>query len=756
MTNNKNLGKSGFALLLALLACPKNVYSKDFKVPQNNDIDITLDGKLDEEFWRDAKKIPLNYEVQPAENSSPAVATDAYIIRDNDYLYIGFDAQDKAVEAIQASFQDRDKLEDEDSVGIVLDTFNDQRRAYKFQVNPYGIQADSIQDEVLDQEDSSWNSIWSSAGLVNKDGYSVEIRIPFKILRFPTNDNLNSHKGADWSINFVRSFPRQYKYQFSYVKDNRNDSCELCQLADVSGFSSISSGNNLELTPFVSSGRNDTRVRGQDWNNGSFENEAGLDARWGVTDNSVINLTLNPDFSQVESDAIQFDANTQFALFYDEKRPFFLEGNDFFTTQLTTFYSRNIADPSYGLKYTGKEGDGSIGFMYVRDELTNIILPGTHTADLISLQEQGKPLESDALAFRYAYDVTEDSVVGASLTHRSAGDYSNTLLNFDGKHQLTESDMLRYQVIYTETEEQGQKKQGNAYRLNYKHDDRDWSWFASHNIFEQDFRADLGFLTRVGYRKSVLGGYRRWYGEKKDFWSRVQIGGDWDISYDAMGKKIEQEIESRMNFRGKYQSNLDVLIGSRDKFFVRDDMYDNTAGLGRWFGQNYWRLEYQLRPWTNLGLGFLIANSDEIDYLNTRPGETQNYAIFFDWQLGLHFNVDLSFERQVFDLIDSRTDEAFYKANAVNAKLVYQFNEKSYLRLLVRYDQVEYNPLDFIHRTQSYLKQISRQFLYAYKFDAKSVLYVGYSDGATGDDLYRSAKRDSRDVFVKFSYAFQL
>ncbi len=726
---------SAWILSVFTLLCACASYGND-SIPKLSK-SIELDGLLEEPVWRNAKMINLAYETSPGENITAKYPTVAYLYEDGEFLYVGIVASDPEKETLRASYRDRDDIGDEDQVGIQIDTFNDQRRSYNFFVNPLGIQEDSISDDVLDREDYSWNAIWYSAGQITEKGYSVELKIPFKILRFS-----NERSDKTWAIDLVRLLPKDYEYRFASNPLDRNINCRICQYQKYAGFKDISSGQNLEIIPYLAGSRSERRdlSQGTDWQSGD-DVDGGIDLRWAVNDNSILNATINPDFSQVESDSAQLAVNTRFALFFDEKRPFFLEGADYFNTMLTVFYSRNIADPDGGIKYTSKGDDGSLGVLLARDNSTNIILPSSQSSRLVSFQE-----ESNSAVIRYAHDISETSLLGVTMTHRDAGDYSNDLISFDGKHQLTDSDVLRYQLIHTQSDNPLEfqtnygldaTESGNAYRLNYSHNDRDWSWFLSHNHFDEDFRADLGFLTRSGYRKTIVGGGHRWYGGQDEFFSRIQLRGDWDTSTQYDGQRLETESEMTLSLEGRSQSEIDFHFGNREVYFDQ-----------QWFEQNFFNLSGSYKPFSSLRVGLAFSQADAIDFVSAdaRAGETQGYEIFFDWQAGKHFNFYMEYVYQNFDVANMR----FFDAKIANANLIYQFNEKSFLRFLTQFTSYDFS-LD-----QDDEKTVARQLLYAYKFDAKSVLYIGYSDGALENEQIGSLENNQRTFFTKFSYAFQL
>src|SRR5215210_3993296 len=320
--------------------------------------EIKVDGVLDEAAWQTAAVVALKYETRPGENTPPPVATETLVTYDDGHIYVAFRAHDPDPSAIRAHLSDRDDAFSDDFVGIVLDTFNDERRAFEFFVNPLGVQMDMFIDDVSGNEDASWDTIWSSAGKITADGYAVEIAIPLSSLRFPRTEGEQT-----WGFDALRFYPRSQTARISSHPLDRNVNCYLCQASKMSGFSGITPGRNVELAPTVTSARTDQRqdLPSGPFDEGKLESDLGLTAKWGITPNLTLNAALNPDFSQVEADAAQLDVNTQFALFFPEKRPFFLEGADFFATPFDVVFPRNVADPSWGLKLTGKEGKNAVG-----------------------------------------------------------------------------------------------------------------------------------------------------------------------------------------------------------------------------------------------------------------------------------------------------------------------------------------------------------------------------------------------------------
>ena len=215
---------------------------------------MKIDGELDDTQWQQAKQLELNYVTRPFENTRPPVSTQVKIFENGDTLYVAFIAQDPKIENISAFYRDRDGIWSDDLVGIKIDTFNDGRLAYQFFVNPHGIQADSIQNEMTGRESDSWDGIWQSAGKIVADGYQVEMAIPLRILNFEEgSDNKN------WGAELVRFYPRADRLRISNMPLDRNNSCNLCQMGSIGGFKQAKQGKNLALVPTLVLGKGQRR-----------------------------------------------------------------------------------------------------------------------------------------------------------------------------------------------------------------------------------------------------------------------------------------------------------------------------------------------------------------------------------------------------------------------------------------------------------------------------------------------------------------
>ena len=314
-------------------------------------------------------------------------------------------------------------------------------------------------------------------------------------------------------------------------RSDRNVACILCQYNKLTGFEGITPGHNLEFDPTLTANRTDIRHDFPDgpMESGKIKAKPGISARWGVTPNLILNATVNPDFSQIEADVAQLSVNTRFALFYPEKRPFFLEGGDFFLTPLQAVFTRTVADPAGGIKMTGKIGRSAIGFFGAYDRINNLIFPSNQGSASDSLDQ-----DVASGVIRYRHDIGRNSTVGMLYTGRAAEDYYNHVLGFDGFLQLSRAKSLNFQYLHTETEyplvlarRYGQPEKpfgGNGATIVLRHFSRDWDYELNLNALSANFRADYGFVPRVDFRRVQAYASRILWGKPNGWFTQIQFG----------------------------------------------------------------------------------------------------------------------------------------------------------------------------------------------------------------------------------------
>lgn len=705
---------------------------------------IVVDARLDDEGWREIIPIPLLLETSPADNQPPPVRTDAYLTYDDSKLYIAIRAWDPNPNAIRANLTDRDRAFQDDFAGVVLDTFNDGRRGFEFFVNPLGVQMDLFMNDVGGGEDESWDAIWESAGRIDDEGYIVEMAIPFTALRFKAS------KGPQtWGIDIIRVYPRSFRHRIGLNRLERGRNCYVCTFAKLTGFEGITPGRNLELDPTVTVQRTDANRSFPDGRltRGSVETEPGLSASWGVTPNITLNAALNPDFSQVEADSPQLDVNRQFALFFEEKRPFFLEGADFFQTPLSIVYTRTVADPDWGMKVSGKEGKNALGVFVTRDSVTNLLIPGSQSSTFASIED-----EHIAGVVRYRYDIASNSAIGLLGTARHGNDYSNTVGGFDAFFRLARQDTITAQFLRSRTEypdsvstSLGQPSEAfddDALRLQYRHNSRHWFWQAFYEDIGEGFRADSGFLPQVDYRRGLAGLERTWWSdrslEKPRWYTRFFWGGDWDRTETQEGELLEEELESWFGLAGPKQSFFFIDVGTRER--------RSGANL---FDENFLGLFFEMRPAATLYVNVNAAFGDQIDFANSRLGERVHITPFVRWNIGRQTQIEWRHTYETLDVEGGR----LYTANLTQLRAVYQFSVRAFIRTIIQYTDIDRATGLYTFEIPAKTERLFPQILFSYKLNPQTVLFVGYTENRVGDESIDLARRD-RTFFTKVGYAW--
>jgi hypothetical protein len=519
---------------------------------------IVLDGRLDEQPWQDATPIALRYEYFPGDNTPAAVDTVCRVTYDNEHLYVGCRADDPEIGSLRANLADRDVPREDDTVGFMIDTFNDGRRAFQFRVNARGVQMDAFNNDIDDDEDWSWDAIWDAKVQLDDYGYSVEVTVPFSSLRFPRMSGVQT-----WGFMAIRDRPRstEYRVRSSYV--DRNRTCLVCQFDKLTGFTAITPGRNLEFDPTLTLARTDARDLSSagPFGGGSVDPRAGLSARWSITPNVVLSGTANPDFYQVEADAAQLNVNDRFQLFFPERRPFFLEGSDFFATPLNMVFTRTIADPDYGLKLTGKEGPHAFGLFAAQDSVTGIVVPGFESSSFAGLAERHV-----ATALRYRRDLGgSGSTLGVLYVGREGEGYANRVGGIDGLARITPADSIRFQwvrshTLYPDTPDISDQPSdpfgGQAFSASYDHGTRNWRWRGSLDGWSPTFRADAGFIPQVETRRYQAGIDRIFVGSATRWFSEMTLTASCDRTTDWHHGRASWGCDFPIEYKGPLQLGL--------------------------------------------------------------------------------------------------------------------------------------------------------------------------------------------------------
>ncbi|CAH9051109.1 hypothetical protein PSECIP111854_00670 [Pseudoalteromonas sp. CIP111854] len=744
----------------------------------------TIDGQLNEPVWQQAKKISINNITWPQENIPSPVSTTAYVYENGQSLFVAFKADDSEPDLIRAFFRDRDRAWNDDLVGIKIDSFNRGRSAYQFFINPLGVQQDSIENELTKSENSSWNGIWDSAGVIHKRGYTVEVEIPLRVLNFDDSQQLKN-----MAMEFVRFLPRDQRLRLSNMQISHANNCWICQMPTFTGFEKAKQGNNIAIIPSMVLSKSQSRdIDGSDvpdWQD-EDKSEPSLDLKWAITPDTTLNATLNPDFSQVEADTGQLSVNNSFSLFFPEKRAFFLDNEDYFSSHLNLIHTRNIAAPDFGVKLSGNKVGHTYGVFITNDEHLNVMVPGNLGSSVVSLEQK-----SNNAALRYRYDINDGLSVGTSATLRDSQDYKSQLVSIDTKYKPTTSDTFKVQIlrsntqysnifaeelcdgdegdcVHPPTEEcmQGQdcdfnesvlrvlqqdNLNGLGYFLNYEHNTKHWRAFTSYQNYDRELRADMGFMSQVDFNKFLTGFEYRWYGEQNNWWNRARWYSDWDITHNDNGTLIEKEVQTNIAIDGPLQSFIDVGVEHRKRRGLRHNKaslkIQNNSHL---FSENTLWTYLEFKPVSGLFASLNLRTGNKVDLANNRVGNMHFARPAINLNLGKHFEINVRHSYETLNADGAKV----YTANLSDIRLTYQFNINSYLRIAVIHTDINRNTQNYIDEVDARYEGLSTQLLYSYKLNPQTVFFAGFTDNGYQDDDLSKLTKDEKTFFAKFSYAW--
>jgi hypothetical protein len=467
-----------------------------------------IDGKLDDEVWKGAAVLRDFYQTNPGDNTAPSYPTETLIGYDSRTLYIAFHAHDDPSK-VRATVAKRDNvLGSDDSIRILLDTYNDKRRAYVLVFNPFGIQQDGIRTEGSGV-DFSVDIVMESKGMLTEDGYTIEVAVPFKSLRY------ESGKGKLWGVQVFRNILRLNNEQDSWMPLSRSDASILSQAGHITGLENISTEHTLEIIPSLT--LQETGKRRPSYaplpkgilDQGRFVNEPlrpdlGLTAKYGITPTITLDLAINPDFAQVEADQLVVTTNQRFPIFYPERRPFFLEGKEIFQTLVTVLHTRAIVDPDVAVKLSGKRERNSFGLLVASDNG-----PGNIVGDDRLKPSNQRYLDHNAsiAVLRLKRDVGKENNLGLIATSYNFVDKHNEVGGFDGRFRLNKITTLDFQLLGTTSHrffyepelDKNVYRAGNAfgYSISYDISGRNWGASLFGEGYTKDYRAELGFNSRT-------------------------------------------------------------------------------------------------------------------------------------------------------------------------------------------------------------------------------------------------------------------
>jgi hypothetical protein len=709
---------------------------------------IHIDGDLSDEAWRTATRIEKWYEVTPGDNIEPPVKSVGYLTYDDRFLYAAFEFEDPEPDKIRAPFGDHDNINGNsmDFGGIFIDPLNTRRTALEFFVTPSNVQYDAVTDDASG-ENASPDFFWESAARINGHGWTVEMRIPFSTLRY------SSAEVQHWGIMLFRNYPRAFRRQILSAPIPRGSNCTICRENSLEGLDHLPGGGHIVAAPYLS-GSETQHPRGdqlgQPLTSDPAAAHAGLDVKFTPTANAAIDVTIKPDFSQVESDTAQISANERFALFFPEKRPFFLEGVDLLQTPIQAVYTRTITSPTWGARVTGKEAGFRYTALVTEDSGGgSVVLPGANGSSTAP-----QDVASTVFIGRAKRDIGLSSV-GVLVADREAttGDSHNRVVGPDFQWRPSASDVFAGQWLYSETrtpdrpdladEWNGQQLSGTALQASWSHNTRHLDLSAKFNDVGSGFRADTGFVPQVGYREGYASA--GWTVHQGGLISIARPFVTIDYQTEPSGAVITRDVEPSINLNTAWNG------------FVQFRYIDNRTRAGSAVIERHQFSPYlQFSPSRRISYISLSATlGQDIDFDNARPAHGTTINSELTVQPTDHLALDLIENiRWLNETGPSLVDARLFTQQVSRLKGTYTFTSRLFVRVIGQYVATTNDPSLFITAVDARSGDFSGSALLAYKLNWQSVMFVGYGDDRELSDDRRLQPLD-RQLFVKLSYAFQ-
>ena len=684
-----------------------------------------------------AREVTDFRQLEPGDGVPASASTAAYLAYDDENLYVVFVCNDDPG-AVRASLTKREEISVDDGVAVYLDTFRDRKRAYLFEANPLGVQADAMVTEGQD-DDYSFDAVWQSDGRRTPHGYVVRFTIPFRSLRFPRAP------AQTWGIALGR-YIRRNNEQSYWPYLTKRLAALVPQFAALEGLRDISPGRNLQAIPYGAF----TGARFLDTDVAAFREEndqrVGVDLKAVVRDALTLDGTVNPDFSQVESDEPQVTINSRFEVFFPEKRPFFIENAGYFQTPVNLFFSRRVADPGMGLRLTGKMGRWAVGAIGIDDR----------AAKQFSVADR-----AGIGVVRVQREIADESTVGALVSEQALGGGSNRVASADARLKLSKTVVFTGQVIATDLQDPtGSRLSGTGIYAELLRDGRNFDYAARYLDLGSGFDAELGYVPRVGIRQLEQ--------ELETVWRPrgpvVKVGPTFTTSldWDRSGVLLDRSLKASWEVKLVGETKLEAQYESAFELF-HDVPFDTRA--------TKLSFESEWLKWLAVSASYKRGTD-----VNHKP--PKGVAPFLAGAAKSELTLTLRPMPQLrldHTLLYSRLTAGpgappaggrparVFTDRILREKLNYQFSRALSLRAILDYSAVDRDST--LSRVEPE-RRWAVDALLAYLLNPGTALYLGYRDGyenlailpGSPPSLYRTDRPETstgRQVFVKMSYLLQ-
>ena len=745
-------------------------------IPRIQDPNVSIDGRLDDAVWKTAAVLTDFTQYEPVEGIPSTEETQVRVFYSGDAIYFAVRAWDSEPDLILARLGERDRsVFTDDWIRIMLDTFDDQRQAYVFYVNPLGIQVDGLWIEGMQRRSSSSGSgvsidynpdfIWESDGRVIEDGWTAEMKIPYVSLRF------REVPVQDWGLSVARGVRRK-EFKQAWAPITQNITSTLGQSGRIVGLRDIKPRKLVEINPVATGIRKGQETNGQFARDG-FAQDFGVNGRYGITRNLVLDATVNPDFSQVEADANRITVNERFALFFAEKRPFFLEGTEIFRLPRNLVHTRQIADPIGGAKLTGKIGSFNVGYLGAVDEGPKSLFGGDNEAVFNLL--------------RVRRDVGVGSTVGFLYTDRTltgGGDDFNRVLAGDARFLFSGRYTLTTQFAGSWTSSTaGPARIKPLVMAQLQRSGRRFGWLLKFDDVNPDFETKSGFIPRVGDTQTFGNVRYTHFGRPGSVIERISTALQVDAFFDhdefwGGSTPFEAEVQLMPTFAFKGNRNITLIL--RDGYFrFRPEEYaayevQQTGGLTSPFA-----IPGDLTHLKAVGFTSRARVTNAIQ-LNGNVFYRE-VPIFIEAARGLELNarpdiqirptnsLQLQLSHTFSRLWRQRDDTEFSTVHISRLRTQYQFAKGLLARAIIQYNLEDRSALRdpatelpllvggaVVDRRQR--GSFQGQFLLQYEPSPGTIFFVGYTRLESGERTYRLSRMEPTEdgLFVKLSYLFRM
>lgn len=655
-----------------------------------------IDGLLDDDCWQKLQPVSGFIQYNPVNGAPASEETYVWAAYDDKYIYFAFLMKDSRPDRIWAELTPRNQFENNDSIQVILDTYNDKRTSISFTLNPKGVQKNSVE------------TIWKSGAKIREDGWSAEMAIPFKSLRFSTASE------QVWGINFSRYIHRLN--ETDYWTEVKRDLPRLHQMAELRGLSGIQAGHNLEIFPYAG-------VRSSRWEDEKDDKLAfGVDVKYGIQPNLYLDVTASPDFSQVESDPFLYQLSP-YENYLRENRPFFTEGSQYFSLATGTriFYSRRIRDPRLAAKISGKTGKYSFG-----------ILGALNKTDYGS---------SKFGVFRLKRDIFKNSQIGIYYTGVDELDSTSQNLSFDYSFNFKDIYYLRGASIFC-FNSAGNNSRNGIHQIKFQREpDAGLQLAASFERIEDNARLRAGYLSRVDFQalQAMLGYAWRF---NRGTVQRLSWDIQGNVNQDSYGRKVSEQIEFMMfwDLFNRIDFHYGVFSGkSQYQVLTPEDELAWNGEFLKNYGVNFdfdWERGGFLKEislesrWQKRG----IYNED---FTAVSPGS--QLSLEGSISLKPRSNVELSFGADYIRQLLSATGQEVFEGLTYEASLHYQITQKLFLSTMLLGETRE--------------NQYSFDFLAGYYLGAGSIIQLSFKKSQRREFLETER---GHSTTLKVSYLFRI